>query len=262
MIKKILLSTVLLASGLFAETKAEYQISLVGMNMDYREYDRSGVLLDSEKSHFTDTAGAEFQYRYFLDDYSNIALNIMGIEGNTEYVGAYINSGLGYGSVVSQTSNTIRDIAIEYNTKNMSDLGVMMLGGIGAGYRYWQRELSSTQIEEYTWYSLRAKIGLEYQYANSITIDLIFAYQYGIDPRMQASGFSSDFKLASANIMQVSIPLRYQINDSLDLSCAYVYEYQKIQESDVVYDSSGTGFVEPDSRASNQYLKVGMIFKY
>ena len=262
MIKNIVLSTFLLASSLFAEIKTEYQISWVGMNMDYREYDRNGVLLDSEKSNFTDITGAEFQYRYFLDEYSNIALNIMGVEGDTEYVGSYIGSGLGYGSVVSTTSNTVGDIAIAYNAKNMSDLGVMMLGGIGAGYRYWQRELSGTQIEEYTWYSLRAKVGVEYQYRNSVTIDLLLAYQYGIDPRMKATGFSSDFKLASANIVQVSIPVRYRVNDFLDFSCAYVYEYQEIKESDIVYDGSGNGYVEPDSRASNQYLKVGMIFKY
>ena len=262
MIKKILFSTVLLVNILVAETKTEYQISLVGMDMDYREYDRNGVLLDSEKSNFTDIVGVEFQYRYFLDEYSNIALNIMGLKGDTEYVGSYIGSGLGYGSVVGVTSNEISDFAIEYNAKNMSDLGVLVVGGIGAGYRYWQRELSSTQIEEYAWYSLRAKVGVEYQYRNSVTIDFLLAYQYGIDPRMKATGFSSDFKLASANILQVSLPLRYRVNDFLDFSCAYVYEYQEIQESEIVYDGSGNGYVEPDSKASNQYLKVGMIFKY
>jgi hypothetical protein len=261
MIKKVLLTSLLLGSALVAETKMEYKISFVGMNMDYREYDRLGNILDSEKSGYSDITGAEFQYSYFLDTNSHIDFNVMGVTGDTEYVGAYIGSGLGYGSVVSTTSNTVRDISLEYNAKNMSDMNIMLLGGIGVGYRYWQRELSATQIEEYTWYSLRVNAGMEFDYKD-LTTSLIVEYQYGIKPKMTATGISDDFELSSANIVKISVPIRYAVTQNFDLSCAYVFEYQKIEESNVVYASDGNGYLEPDSKAYNQYIQVGLIFKY
>ncbi|MBA1433127.1 MAG: hypothetical protein FAF04_05950 [Epsilonproteobacteria bacterium] len=243
------------------ESHGEYQISFVGFQMDYCEYDREGVLLDSEKSNFTDITGAELQYRYFLDDFSNFALNIMEIEGNTEYIGSYIGSGTGYGSVVSTTSNIIRDISLGYNAKNLLSFKIMVLSGLGIGYRYWQRKLSSTQVEVYEWYSLRANVGIQFMHKN-LTASFIAEYQHGIKPTMRATGIADDYELSSANITKLSLPIRYMISNNIDLTCAYVFEYQKIKESDVVFDSIGNGYIEPDSTAYNQYLKVGIVFKY
>jgi hypothetical protein len=261
MIKKVLLISLLMGSAVMAETKMEYKISLIGMNMDYREYDSSGNIFDSEKSSYSDITGSEFEYSYFLDRNSHIDLNVMGVMGDTEYVGAYLGSEDGYGSVVSTTSNTIYDVSLGYNTKNMSDINIMFLGGIGVGYRYWQRELSASQIEEYYWYSLRANAGMQFKYSD-ITTSIIAEYQYGIDPKMRATGIAEDFELSSANIVKISVPIRYTVNQYFDFTCAYVFEYQKIEESNVVYDSTATGYVEPDSKAYNQYIKVGMVFKY
>ena len=261
MIKKLFLGSLLLGTVLSAEPKMEYQISLVGMNMDYREYDSSGDILDSEKSNYSDIAGAEINYRYFLNSNSNINVNILAIAGESNYVGSYIGSGLGYGSVESTTNNIVKDISIGYNAKNNINRNFAFLGGVGFGYRYWQRELSSTQIEEYTWFSARINVGLEFFYKN-FTSSLIAEYQYGINPEMSATGFDDSFDLSSANIVKLSLPIRYKINRNFDITCAYVFEYQKIEESNVLYDSTATGYVEPDSTAYNQYIKVGMIFKY
>ncbi|MEN4052754.1 MULTISPECIES: hypothetical protein [Sulfurimonas] len=261
MIKKVLFVLLLLSNIVTAETKMEYKISFVGMNMDYREYDRSGNILDSEKSNYLDVIGAEFEYRYFLDERSNIDFKVLGVEGESEYVGSYIGSGAGYGSVVSTTSNAIRDISLGYNATNISDFNIMMLGGLGLGYRYWQRTLSSTQVEVYEWYSLRANVGMRFVHKN-LTASLIAEYQYGIKPTMTATGIADDFELSSANIVKLSLPIRYMISENIDLICTYVFEYQEIQESNVVYDAAANGYVEPDSTAYNQYLKVGMVFKY
>lgn len=259
--KKFILVLLLISSALVAETKMEYQINLVGMNMDYREYDKSGQILDSEKSSLSEMSGAEIIYNYFLDTDSNINFKVMGLSGKSEYLGSYIGSGQPYGSVVSRTSNEIRDVVLGYSASNMSDIGVKMLGGLGVGYRFWQRELSASQIEQYEWYSIRGNVGVEYAYKNFVTA-VKFEYQYGIRPRMTASGISSDFKLGAANIMEFSIPLHYNFTKEFGIFGEYVYQYQKIKESNVVYDNSGTGYYEPDSKAYNQYAKFGIVFKY
>lgn len=258
---KKLFMGLLLCSAVMAQSKGEYSISLVGMKMDYREYDRVGILLDSEKSNFSDITGAEFAYRFFLDENTNIEVKFFGVSGETEYVGSYIGSGAGYGSVVSRTSNDVRDLCIGYNAANMTNYGVAMLGGVGLGYRYWQRSLSATQVELYEWYSLRARVGMRFYYDNWTT-SLLAEYQYGIKPTMTATGIAEDFKLSSADIIKFSIPIRYTISQMVDISCSYVFEYQEIKESNVVYDSTGTGYVEPDSKAYNQYVTLGIIFKY
>jgi len=260
--KKILLSLTLFISLLIAETKMEYTVSYVGMNMDYKEYDRTGVLLDSEDSAYSDITGVEFSYGYILDKNSQIDLSIMSLSGKSDYIGSYLGSNDPYGSLESTTWNEIRDIYIGYSAKNFSrDLGFVLLGNIGFGYRYWERQLSRVQIEEYEWYSIRLGIGAQYQYRD-FTIAIRGEYQYGIDPTMTATGIDEEFHLNSANIMELSIPLRYEINETFALKCTYVFTRQEIKESNVVFDDTGYGYVEPDSTAYNQYLKIGIIFKY
>ena len=262
--KKVLLAFLLffVTQGI-SDTKIEYAISLIGMNMDYSEYDQNGMILDSEESNFQDILGAEFEYRYFLNASSNLEIKLSSLTGYTKYTGSYLNdSNAHYGSVVSSTKNTIYDFSFAYNMKKRSDFkNIIMLADIGVGYRDWFRELSSTQIEEYTWYSIRGNLGLEY-HKNDFTGSFIVEYQYGIKPNMSATGFSDDFELASANIMKFSVPLRYNVYKNLDLTCAYIFEYQEIKESNVLYGSDGKGYVEPDSTAYNQYIKIGMLLKY
>jgi hypothetical protein len=95
-----------------------------------------------------------------------------------------------------------------------------------------------------------------------MNISAKFEYQYGIRPRMSATGFNEEFKLGSANIMQFSLPLSYTINKNFALYGEYTYQYQKITESNVIYDGSGAGYLEPQSKAYNDYIKIGIIFKY
>ena len=79
---------------------------------------------------------------------------------------------------------------------------------------------------------------------------------------MSASSFNEEFKLGAANITELTLPLEYAINKNFFLYGAYIYQYQKIRESDVLYDSSGTGYLEPQSKAYNEYIKFGIVFKY
>jgi len=259
--KKISLALLLLASSLFAQNRVEYALSYVGMSMDYKEYDRAGTLLDSESSNYSDISGVEFACSYFLDTQSQIDLKVMSLEGDTTYVGSYLNSNQGYGSVVSTTGNKIRDYYLGYSEKNRYRGNLSLLGNLGVGYRYWQRALSVVQVEDYEWYSLRFGIGAEYRY-KALSVACLAEYQYGIRPIMTATGINGEFKLDSADIIELSIPLRYEINDMFALKASYVFTRQEIKESNVVYDNAGNGYVEPDSTAYNQYLKVGVVFKY
>jgi hypothetical protein len=260
--KRVFVLLLLLLGSLFASSKSEYEINLVGMKMNYNEYGQTGELLDSERSSFSDILGAEIVYRYFLDTDSSVNCKILSVNGDSEYTGSLIGSTLGYGSTIGTTHNIIRDFSLEYTKTNETELkNLRALGGLAVGYRSWERELSAAQIEIYTWYSLRAQVGFVYTLDKEISISLIGEYQYGIDPKMSATGFSDDFELKSADIIQVAIPVRYVVTQHVDLNFEYIFSRQKIGASNIVYNG-GVGFYEPDSTAYNQYLKVGIVFKY
>lgn len=135
------------ATGIFAKDSAfTSSLSLVGMSMDYREYDRSGNILDSEESSYLDLTGVEmsFGYDFSRDIYasSKIEFDFMILGGETTYKGSYLGSGQPYGSVVSTTQNSIIDTDVSYKYRYLFKNGFEIGGGLGLGYREWERSLS------------------------------------------------------------------------------------------------------------------------
>ncbi len=245
--------------------RAKMYVSLVGMSMDYREYNDNGVILDSEKSDFIDVFGSEIGYIfYFLSDevaYSQIDINLMSISGKTEYVGALLHSEDAYGSYKGKTNNSIEDISGIYRYNFILNDAVEFNAGIGLGFRYWIRGLSSVQEETYYWLSLRPSLGMKINIIDALYLAPVLEYQYGILPSMKASGFDSAFKLSSADIIKFSLPISYEIGERIEIFTAYTFEQQKIGRSENI--NKGTYYYyEPDSTANNQYIKFGVAFKY
>lgn len=255
-----------LATSMYAKDSGVVSsVSLVGMSMDYREYNDGGTLLDSEKSSFTDLAGVEMNLGYIFSKdssaYNQMRVNLMVLGGETDYKGSYLGSNALYGSVVSTTQNSVIDMDISYKRTNSLANNFELNYGLGLGYRFWERSLSASQVERYTWYSLRPMVGTTYEVSNKLNIGLALEYQYGMRPTMSASDPSLDFTLGSADIIEVSLPINYQFNERFNMFFEYVYQKQTITKSDVQYDGV-TGYYEPDSTANNQYLKLGMGFKF
>ncbi|MFK5937993.1 MAG: hypothetical protein QM497_06290 [Sulfurimonas sp.] len=247
------------------EKDSKVAISLISMRMDYREYDNSGSILDSEKSNFLDIAGIGLKYSYKLlkaeDTYSQIDVNYMGVYGHTDYVGSFLGSGNPYGSVTSKTHNSVHDIEVVYKKYHYMGGPFELHYGLGVGYRSWKRELSASQIETYKWFSLRPLIGLQILSTKVLSFGIETQYQYGINPTMDSSNPSASFDLGSADIIQVDMNINYIYNSDIDLFTKFRFEEQSIDRSNVVVVGS-TGYFEPDSTAKNQYLEIGLAFKF
>jgi len=250
-----------------AKMTASYSIAYVGMSMDYREYDRAGTIQDSESSDYSELSGVDFGYTFNLQDEDNagsgsISFHTMVLNGTTRYVGAEIGSQCdSYGCVKSKSSNSIYDISCDLTSNYAVTQESEVQLSLGFGYRYWLRELSSYQEEGYEWFSVRPAIGFLYTKEN-FSINPKIEYQYGIRPRMSVTGFDEDFKLGSANIVEVSLPMEYAFNQKFSLYGSFVYQYQKIAESSVIVDGYGDMYLEPDSTTKNKYIKFGVAFKY
>jgi len=269
--KKYLLVLILLVMNVTLYAKESgYSLStaLIGMSMDYREYDESDKILDSEKSSLSEMPGLELQLVYIKvlesQNYAKLGASLMVLNGETEYVGAYIGSGLGYGSLVNRTKNVIVDTNIDYMFTHVYDIGLEFSYGAGLGYRSWRRELSPTQVETYSWYSIRPKIGLAYSLGD-FYLGALLEYQYGINPKMTINNPNVEVNLGGADIIRMSIPFKYEVTPKFDIFVEYAVERQTIGKSDSAYfDNAGTTYEiwEPKSTANNQYAKFGATFKF
>ncbi len=239
------------------------------MSMDYREYKDNGVILDSEESNLNDIIGSEFILDYTRvyenDNYAQLGIEMLFLGGSTQYVGSLINDAncKTYGCHQSTTQNSISDLSAYYMYTHSINDSLDIGYGLALGHRSWERILSASQVEVYYWYSVRPRVKLTYK-LRALSIAALAEYQYGINPKMSATGFSSDFKLGSANIAKLKIPLKYELNKKVHFFVEYVYEHQIIEKSNVqrLDSDSSKLFLEPDSTANNQYAKIGVVFKF
>ena len=261
------------------ENKFSLSTALVGMNMDYREYDDNNVIQDSEKSTLNTGlmlgVDLNFAYKKLLDgrNYAKLSAGFRVISGETEYVGSLLNSNKGYGSYVGTTKNIVFDSDVNYRFSHVFNGGFTLSYGIGVGYRSWRRELSVTQIEVYKWLSIRPQVGVIYA-ISIFSVGLDVEYQYGLNPQMTILSTSENpdttVNLGAANILQISLPFKVSLNKNIDLFTEYTYENQIIKKSNManylVYDKYGQlvngEILEPRSEAYNQYIKFGAIFKF
>ena len=260
--KYIFLFFLLIATNIFAkDTPFTSSVSLVSMGMDYSEYDQNGNILDSENSSYLELGGVEVSLGYTikedLSSSSEITFSLMILAGDTTYKGSYVGSGLGYGSVVNTTLNTIVDKDISYKYSRLLSDEIEISYGIGLGHRYWERVLSKSQVEEYTWYSIRPMFGISTINNDKLNLGMFIEYQYGFDTKMSASDLQLDFKLGGADILEVSFPVSYNYSQDVDFFFEATVQKQMIEESPV-----NSGYYEPESTAYNSYLKVGIEYDF
>jgi len=251
--------------GLFANNdNSKVYMSFVGMNMDYEEYNNDGKLVDSERSLYTEMLGIEVnlekQFNKNMKSYSTISYNIMLLDGMTEYKGSYLNDDLPYGSVVGNTINMILDTDISYKYINTFSM-FSLLYGFGIGYHYWDRTLSKTQTEIYTWYFLKPVIGVGYNVSKNINLAINIEYLHGFNTLMSITNPKLDFVLGGVDIFNISIPITYKYSKSLDVFFETIFQKQTIYKSNIKYYNN-SGYYEPDSTSYDNYIKLGIAFKF
>ena len=250
------------------ENNIKYSIALVGMSMDYKEYDSSKTLLDSENSSLGKIAGYDMSFGYLFNktnfSIDEAAMNVSMLRGKSDYVGAVLGSGNPYGSVKATTTNRFIDTSFSYKHTERYQNYFNFSYGLGVGYHAWYRELSSIQSELYEWYSLRPLIGITYA-IDKFSFGLYGEYQYGFHTTMTSSNPSIKVQLGGADVLEVGFPLRYNYSKDLEFFTQYVLTKQNIKESNHVnttLNGSAVTAWEPDSTSYQNYLKIGATFKF
>ena len=119
----IALSMVLTLNLQAKEDRFSSSISLVGMSMDYREYDKNGQILDSEKSSIIDLVGIDMGMKFLMyetsSSHTKLETNLVILGGRTEYVGSLLSVPPApeqpYGSYIGSTVNNIIDFDYIYS---------------------------------------------------------------------------------------------------------------------------------------------------
>ena len=266
--KYVFLLFILITTNVFAkDTPFTASASLVSMGMDYREYDQNGNILDSEVSSYLDLGGVEVSLGYTIEEdlsfSSEIIFNLMILAGDTKYVGSLREPPGEYGSHIGTTLNTIIDRDISYKQSRLFNNEIEISYGVGLGYRYWERVLSKSQVEEYTWYSIRPMLGISTINKDKLNLGMFIEYQYGFDTKMTASNLNHTFTLGGADILEVSFPVSYNYTQGVDFFFEATLQRQMITESDRVYTGNGNEYwYEPESTAYNSYLKLGIEYDF
>ena len=263
--KYIFLLFILITTNIFAkDTPFTASVSLVSMSMDYTEYDQQGKFLDSENSSYLELGGVEVSLGYSISgdssSSSEIIFNLMILVGDSTYNGSYIESGL---PAVGTTVNTIVDRDISYKQSRFINDKLEISYGVGLGHRYWERMLSLSQVEVYTWYSIRPMFGISTINNDKLNFGMLIEYQHGFDTRMSAFNPNHTFTLGGADILEISFPVSYNYKENVDFFFETTVQKQMIRKSDRLYTGNGDEYwYEPASTAYNSYLKVRIEYKF
>ena len=230
------------------------ETGIQGKHMDYEEVDELGDILDTEKSKIDELKGYFISLKYKVADgtimgNSNyLEIKASTLNGNTDYTGAYIGSGLGYGSLKSKTSNDIDEVEVNfYETEYAQDHIGFIFAGLG--YRKWDRQLSGTQLEKYRWLNFNIGMGGETEIVpNYMRIGLDAAIKMSLwkEMKIETPTFNETFKLGTVTTMVVGVPLVTHLNEYFDFIIRVEYEYMKIEKSNVI-----EGYYEPESESHN-----------
>lgn len=236
---------------------------------DYREYLSDRTLFNTEKTDGFNGFGVEAKAKIWdglLGNANYAGLRYERSYGDTDYVGSYLGSSGGYGSVTSTTYNEIEDISLRLTEEYLGETYDLSLG-IGGGYRSWKRELSSIQLETYKWWYWSLDVGAGYHFNKNISLGIAYAYKKASSPKMDAE-FDSypfmSFDLGGVQGYSLSFPLVYTIDKDVALYAEYKREYFEIIHSNtltILHLGTLYNVSEPDSTTTIDKFTFGIRFK-
>jgi len=267
----ILMNTLQAASY---ENKLEFGVKTTFYN--YTERDDQDQILDTEKSSLFDMGGIYASYNHKLKEFNtesgSIAhyINVYASAeyGETEYKGSLLGSGQGYGSFTSTTANLFYEYQI--NLKRVQYYkGSSRYISFGLGYKEWERELSTTQVENYHYEFAQIEVGAQKLIYEDISLGLTLGALLAFNPQMDAdfstgTGLHETFNLGTTYSYKIAVPLEIPIQDGLVFVTKAEYEFTSIGKSNKIavpnFPNPGDNhnFLEPKSQQKNWHFFAGL----
>jgi len=253
--KKILLAGV--AISLYASNSVEVMLSSLKFN--YKEYVNS-TYLDGDSSSFSKMLGLKVSLtqkikKFKLDE--KFEYN----RGETHYDGSTWG-----GTPLSLTKKNVNLLNAKLIASYLMMDDETSLGSgqfylsAGLGYRRWNRGKSDyvgDYNEKYYWpyYLVGANIDETF---GKVGLGIGYYYHKAINPKMKADlNGGNTYDLGKTSGYRIVVPLKYKIAQNYGVLLEYVYDYWKINKSNII-----DGTYEPDSKTKNQYLNMGFYYNF
>ena len=253
---RISLALVLYGTSLMGD---EFEVTADFLQMDYMERDTLGYKLDGEKTR--GIAGFSIVSTWdtghgWLAPQSALRLEYQRFNGTTDYTGSTLGGTGGYGSLKSKTSNTISDLGFVYQEgHDYGNISLFILAG--AGYRLWERQLSTIQKEDYSFGYLQTGLGGWLKLAPELAVGFEGRYKAALSPQMRDSYTGYTYDLGNVNGLSLSLPIVYRLSDQWDMVTKYTYQRWDFEKSNS-HSYNGNVYYEPDSITRNHILSIGL----
>jgi hypothetical protein len=228
------------------------ELGLKNSYFNYNEEDYDGSWLDSETGWLD---GIHVAYKNKNPDTNQYwQITYEQTDHDTQYDGSYWD-----GTPCTSTTDNKFNTAEFIFANPISDMG-NVYGFIGVGFRSWERILSVSQSEKYSWWYM--PVGFRWEYsvtdkwegAVDVTAKIMF--------NGKMKGYMTDYDNTKVNLgnkpgLKIALPCTYKISSQVGLIITPWYEYSSIgQSNEVLLTGSGpyAGYYtyEPDS-TTNQY---------
>lgn len=236
---------------------------ITSVNIDYMEKDGS-TNLDSEKASLGKVNGFELSLRGGNFDAGKVSfINSLDFSynvGNTDYKGSY--QGGTYGDVTATTKNKLYDLAYRLGGTVPLSQQAALGATIGVGTRYWDRSLADGNDEGYYWNYWNIGAKADYWFNPKTALSATAEYQGAGNPKMHASNTGNTYNLGSTNGYKLGLHATYKITAHVSAEADYIYDVWHIGKSNTVEDWYGNAWYEPKSTTRNQYIKMGLAYRF
>ena len=279
---KILLPLLMLSSLYADAPKHIFEIGAKTTAFNYTERDFNDQKLNTEESNFFEIGGVYASYSYKLKETNypdaNVAhyINFYGsyTGGNTDYTGSKLVGTNNFGSINNTTVNSFYEVEVNIKQVKYYDISSRYVL-FGLGYKEWERELSSSQLETYHYRYIQIAIGGEKQIYKNWSLGLDLTVQLGFDQEMdadfaetsQTNTLNETFKLGTVYTYKIATPLVIPINKQLSFTTKLEYEFTNYNKSNTIIVNNffksavpSSNLHEPASKQKNWHMYAGLQY--
>jgi hypothetical protein len=270
---KSLHSAALLLLFAFGASADTLEFGLKTTYYNYRESNGT-ALLDTETADLGKIAGGYLRFNMTLrensaGDYDRFELYASRTAGTTLYTGSVLGSGMPYGSLRSRTADIYEELQFNL-TRSLRQDALLYTIKAGVGYYEWERELSTSQVEVYSWNYVQLGIGVSQTFGRDWEIAMDLSGHYGVNRTMEADFTGVEhlqFDLGRVYTVRAGVPLTIPVKADSAVLFRLEYEYTKIGQSNVVsayYEPEDRvrQWYEPDSQQQNWHFYTGVVFDF
>lgn len=251
------------APGDILAANNQYTLYLQNTKVDYAEtggsHGAAAGLLDTENGNVGGfgLSASSMSDLWLGNDLFQLDFNYSS--GNTGYVGSYLNSNAGYGSLVSSSTADIYNYSFRYG-KGVSVFKQSMLTPyVEVGHHRWERGLSASQEETYS--HNYAGFGLLMQTApvSKLVLNADLFYGRTFQSKITTNQYTlTEATLGNSSFKRYGIGADYAFSQRFHGKISYSHESYSYGISAL----NNYGYYEPNSTTKNTIYRVGIGYAF